>query len=329
VSTTDNTTIPAEWRYEQAMLKRLVVEPEFQAHKDAWHNAMKRKDVAVALEHFEPVRKWLDLTKLIEPAQAEIVAQASMAMCQHAYELLQRHPAAWTADALMSQRAPRRGTFMYRLRVYAIPVALVVATALTHPAWLWGVIPTAVLFGRWQDRLMREQIYADLAHQKARVGTLPDDAQRLRHEFGLHDVRAISYGLVIDLAKRYHAVLVERAAAEKAAQAARRQVVSAAQVTTPGRVSGVALGTGLAAAAGAGLAMAAYPAQVHYQQENPPAIQDLSPVQDFDYDFDTAWQPEPLDPYGDINPASGLPMVGGGSPIDVGGNVFGTDDLFN
>jgi hypothetical protein len=75
--------------------------------------------------------------------------------------------------------------------------------------------------------------------------------------------------------------------------------------------------------------MAAYPAQVHYQQENPPAIQDLSPVQDFDYDFDTAWQPEPLDPYGDINPASGLPMVGGGSPIDVGGNVFGTDDLFN
>lgn len=327
VSTNENTSLPPAWRYEQAMLKRLVVEPEFQAHKDAWSAAMKRKDVAEALAHFEPVRQWLDLTKVIEPAQAELVAQAPLATCRHAFELLQRHPAAWTTEALLEQRSLRRGTIFYRVRVYAIPVAMVVATALTHPTWLWGVVPAAVLLGRWQDRLMREQIYTEMEYEKARAGTLPDDAQRLRHELGLHDVREISYGLVIDLAKRYHAVLVERAEAEKASQAARRQAFAAAQVTTPGRVGGVALGAGLAAA-GAGVAMAAtYPETVYYQAEDPPAMQDLSPTIDYDA-FDTSWIPEPLDPYGDVNPASGLPMVGGGSPIDVGGNVFGTNDLF-
>jgi hypothetical protein len=37
---------------------------------------------------------------------------------------------------------------------------------------------------------------------------------------------------------------------------------------------------------------------------------------------------EPVDPYPAFNPASGLPMTGGGSPFDMGGNVFGTNNDF-
>lgn len=325
--TTIDNTLPPAWRYEQAMLQRLAVEPEFLAHKDAWLEAMERKDMATAVSYYAPVARWIELTKQIQPAQAEIVAQASLAACQQAYELLQRHPSAWTADDFREQRSPRQGAFMYRLRVYIAPAVLVAATAVLHPSLLLIAVPAAVLFGRWQGRLMCDQIYTDLALEKARAGALPDDAQRLRHVLGLQNVRVVSYGLVVDLAKRYQAVLVERAAAEKAAQEARRQAAAKAQVI-PARVGGAALGTGLAATAGAGVALAAtYQEPTHYQPEDLPATQDLSPTFNYDYD-DTSWIPELPDPYGDVNPVSGLPMIGGGSPIDVGGNVYGTNDFF-
>jgi hypothetical protein len=53
-----------------------------------------------------------------------------------------------------------------------------------------------------------------------------------------------------------------------------------------------------------------------------------SSVRDADWDD---WMPalphQSYDPYGAVNPASGLPMSGPGSPFDIHGNVFGSNDM--
>lgn len=328
--TQSNVSTPA-LHYEQAVLQRQALDPEFMAVKDDWIEAMNAKDMPAARRLHPPVQKWLALTEQIKISQAELVAQASMDTCRHAYELLHRRPTAWTAADLKERRVTHPGGYMYLARVFLLPTAAVVGTALIQAGWLWAVLPLAVFAGRWQFGQMRDQVYADLAFEKACAGDLPDDAQRLRHELGLWNVSAVTFELALDLAKRFQAARMERLAAEKAAQAISRQAEAGARHYALAHIGAAATGVGLGeelAVAAAELAVAT-PASTPVFYAEGPLDQDLSASYDYDqFDDPFAWQPEPIDPYGAVNPASGLPMLGGGAPLDVGGNLFGTNDQF-
>lgn len=172
--------------------------------------------------------------------------------------------------------------------------------------------PVALLAGYLLDRVTQRVISRNLAAARARDKGVYDHVRELAVRLN-KTPEEITPLLLGKMAQMFIAEAPKRVAEVEAQHAARAEALRHAAARKPARRA-AAGAAGLAAGGAAGMAYDEVDTGSHGYPSTPDYAYDSGHYGNADHSYN---------PYPDVNPGSGLPMIEG-TPIDVGGHVFGS-----